>query len=142
MLNEMSKQVKCSLCNQSKWMETRYFIENLSIYKVITIEELNKVYLCRYCRILKKTNEGLKSTEEYKRIKRQLQEEIDILIKRGATNTIAQQNCRANIEGIFNQEHITTGYQLVVNNGKIIGIVLKDFPIWHDIFFEIKWKGR
>jgi hypothetical protein len=138
----MAKQVKCSFCGKTKWMENKYFKLNLSIFKAENHEQLNNKYLCKYCRYIKQPNK-LIITPEFKRFQNILQEAINEYIRSGWNNREAEMLCRSNVEAILADQHIKpTQYKVIRNEHRIKGILINDIPFWHNVLVEIEWKDN
>jgi hypothetical protein len=137
----MARRVVCSFCGTKKWMESKYFRENLLIFKAENEEQLNAKYLCRICRVIKQPNE-LKRTSEFKKFQRKIQEIFDEYFKRGWNNREAEMFCKTNVEALLAENHIgPKEFKLIRDGYKINGILLMNMPFWHEVLVEIQWKG-
>ena len=136
----MAKRVTCSFCGVPKWMQYRHYKENLMIHRVENITQLNRVYICKSCRVYRKPND-LKNTTEFRAFQREIQEVIKEFIARGWNNIEAEQICRSNIEAILSKNHIGPKQFKVIRDGhKIKGFVLLNIPFWHEVLVETGWK--
>lgn len=140
----MIKQICCMYCKELKWMRHPFIKNNLVKFNVSSIEELNKKYVCSICR--KKLNKyfyvsELKSTKQYKKVQKLLQEEVKSYENRGLSDQSARINFINNVRSILDKFYIKD-YNFIIINNKLAGIEIVDnVPFFGKTMIELESKG-
>jgi tRNA nucleotidyltransferase/poly(A) polymerase len=134
----MSKKVKCSNCGESKWLMYHHYNDNLVYWKVTSLDDLNKVYLCRKCRKLLKPS-SLRETPEFKELQHVLQEEVNQAIRRNINLPIVRENFLKNVKIILDKRLIKK-YSFQVTDNELKGIVLEQLPFFGNVLVQLKNK--
>lgn len=141
-----SKLIQCTQCKEVKWMNQPDFRTYKKRFGIKTSLELSKIYVCRKCRgDQSRTIQNIKQTERnaidpIKNIQRDVQAEVDTLIKRGVNDFTARQNFMSNISSLMKSKHLEH-YEFDIQNNILVGLKLNKIPLLGDIYIKIKGLG-
>jgi len=131
--------VRCSICKKYIWMQGRYYKLFLADHRLTTVEEAGNHYICRWCRRQfrkRKLASDFKDTKMFKKIQELLQNEVDMVKKRGS-DQLALTNFRENAKIILNKAQVFD-FTYEVENNKLMGIYINKVPLFGDVFMELK----
>ena len=129
--------ISCVSCERDSQVSIVQFRKILERFDALTVDEVNRYYLCRKCRALsdRMSKCNVDKTMQYRQAKVNIQKEVDLYKKRGLQNADARNNFLANVKTILDNCKVTCYSFFIVDN--ILKGIKIDIPFVGEVLMKL-----
>lgn len=133
-----NKILTCVNCKGKTQINVLRFRKILEKFDALTMDEVNRQYLCRKCRVFatRMSKCNIDKTRMFKCAKHDIETEVKLYKKRGLDNTDARDNFMSNVKVILDKCNVTC-YSYYILENELKGIKIQ-IPFLGDILMKIK----